>query len=79
MDQFKLMSRPDLTIEEQVSILEMDITSAEKLVGDRNKWLQDDRNKRKSTYGAIATDTREISEKLDDKKAELEDLKKKIA
>jgi hypothetical protein len=57
----------------------MEIAAGEKLLKDRKAWLHNDFNKKRSTYSSIAADTRELKDKIDEKKSELTDLKKKIA
>jgi hypothetical protein len=79
MTDIQMKSKSDLTPQEQIEILEMEIAAGEKLLSDRRAWLHNAFNKKKSTYSAIATDTRELQEKIDEKKSELTDLKKKIA
>jgi hypothetical protein len=79
MTDIYMKSKNDLTPQEQIEILEMEIAAGEKLLKDRKAWLHNDFNKKRSTYSSIAADTRELKDKIDEKKSELTDLKKKIA
>ncbi|HLN56115.1 MAG TPA: hypothetical protein VK207_08985 [Bacteroidales bacterium] len=79
MTDIAVKSKADLTIEEEISVLENEIQSGQKLVKDRITWLSNPLNKKKSTYQAIKMNTREVEEELDQKIDRLMILKKKIA
>lgn len=71
--------KSDLSIADQIGILQDEIAAKENLIDQRKAWLHNEYNKKKSTYTSIAADTREHQEELDEMKKQLEDLRKKVA
>lgn len=71
--------KSELSINDQIAILEDEIAAKEDLIDKRRAWLHNEYNKKKTTYASIASDTREHQEELKEMKKQLEGLKKKIA
>ncbi len=70
-----LKSKTDCSLEERQAILKQEIQSLELLIDRRTQWLSKSENKRKSTYGAVMRDTKDMEEKLEDLKLDLKELK----
>lgn len=59
-------------------VLEMEISSLENLVASRQRWLEIRTNKRRTNYGAVASDTRRLRDTLEEKRSQLAELKKEM-
>ncbi len=68
-------SKTDCNPEERKAILEHEIQSLSILIDKRTAWLSKAENKRRSTYNAVLSDTRQMEIKLDDLQDELKELK----
>jgi hypothetical protein len=54
--------------ETQIVVLDQTILSIEKLIAKREIWLNDAKNKRRTTYQAVTADTNEMRDKLEEYK-----------
>jgi hypothetical protein len=54
--------------ETQIVVLDQTILSIEKLITKREIWLNDAKNKRRTTFQAVMTDTNEMKDKLEEYK-----------
>jgi hypothetical protein len=68
--------KQDLSISDQISILTDEIAAKEEFLLKRRAWLHNDFNKRRTTYSAVASDTTEHADELEEMKKQLDGLKK---
>lgn len=79
MTTMTIKSKKEMTTLDRIFMLENEIDAMQNLIDRRTYWMNRPENKMKGTYKSVARDTRQMEEKIEDLKLELEDLKKKIA
>jgi len=73
--QFKVVETTSLPQQNQMLIKKLEINSLSMLIARRENWLNKPENKMRSTFGAIANDTRLMRDRLSEYRNELEKLK----
>jgi len=63
-----------ITNERTAQVVQGEIDALKKLIAKRKGWIDDDTNRKRSTWGAIVKDTRQMEMQLEQLNCELHEL-----